>query len=218
MMRRKVHFAEKTRHKRSGCFYVLELRLLTINNRLDYLYMTARNEYIEKLIISTHAKILRPRPLSVFCVSNKAYKYNRPRAKAHVLSIKGSGIPLLRQHCHKIPSRAQFRIGHHFLTVSVKSLVQQVQLWLVGGSPETLPNHATVQRLLESLQGDLKMVSRAYAGFIKYDVLVLLDTFNFVPLNVTKMDVLPSSAQRGNCLHCVSNSEVSNTISLLSCS
>lgn len=124
---------------------------------LDYLYMTARNEYIEKLIISTHAKILRPRPLSVFCVSNKAYKYNRPRAKANVLSIKGSGIPLLRQHCHKIPSRAQFRIGHHFLTVSVKSLVQQVQLWLVGGSPETLPNHATVQRLLESLQGDLKM-------------------------------------------------------------
>ncbi|KIM94328.1 hypothetical protein OIDMADRAFT_149423 [Oidiodendron maius Zn] len=125
---------------------------------LDYLYMTARNEYIEKLIISTHAKILRPRPLSVFCVSNKAYKYNRPRAKANVLSIKGSGIPLLRQHCHKIPSRAQFRIGHHFLTVSVKSLVQQVQLWLVGGSPETLPNHATVQRLLESLQGDLKML------------------------------------------------------------
>ena len=180
--------------------------------------MTARNDYIEKLIVSTYAKRLRPRPLSVFCVSNKAYKRYRPKAKVDALSMKGSGIPLLRQHCHKIPSRTQFRIGHHFLTVSVKSLVQQVQLWLVGGSQETLPNHATVQRLLESLQGDLKMVSRANSGFMKDYILVLVDNFDFTPSNVTEVDVLPSPARRGNCLHCVSTSEVSNTISLLSCS
>lgn len=127
--------------------------------------MTARNQYIEKLVLSTHSKMLGTRPLSVFCVSNKAYKKNRQRAKVHDLPIKGSGIPLLRRHCHKIPSRAQFRVGHHFLTVRLKSLVQQAQLWLAGGSQEIMPNDATVQRLLESLQSDLKMVSRASPNF-----------------------------------------------------
>ncbi len=122
--------------------------------------MTARNNYIESLVLSTHAEMLGTRPLSVFCISNKAYKKNRRRAIVHDLPMKGSGIPLLRQHCHKIPAQAQFKIGHHFLTVSLRSLVQQVQLWHAGGSQETLPNDATVQRLLESLQGDLKIVSK----------------------------------------------------------
>lgn len=129
--------------------------------------MTARNAHVEKLVLSTLAQILKPRLLSVFCVSNMAYKKNRTRSKAHELAMKGSGIPCLRTHCHKIPSQAQFRIGHHFLTVRLKSLVQQVQLWLAGGSQETMPNHATVHRLLESLQGNLKMVSRASSTFIK---------------------------------------------------
>ena len=157
-------------------FNILEVRLLTFKDRLDYLYMMARNDYIEKLVLSTHSEMLETRPLSVFFVSNKAYNKNRHRVKVHDLPMKGSGIPLLRQHCHKIPARAQFRIGHHFLTVSLKSLVQQVQLWLAGGSGETIPNDATVQRLLESLQGDLKMVRKASSIFMKEIVLVLLGT------------------------------------------
>ncbi|CZR67592.1 uncharacterized protein PAC_17491 [Phialocephala subalpina] len=131
---------------------------------LDYLYMTARNDYIEKFVRSTHAKMLGTRPLSVFCVSNKIYKKNRLRANVHNLSMRGSGIPALRKHCHKIPAQAQFRIGHNFLTVNLKSLVQQVQLWLVGGSQETMSNDATVQRLLKTLQDDLKMVLGNYQG------------------------------------------------------
>jgi hypothetical protein len=156
--------------------------------------MTARNDHIENLVLRTYAEILRPRTLSVFCVSNKTYKKNRQRVKVHDLPMKGSGIPLLRQHCHKIPSRAQFRIGHHFLTIRVKSLVQQVQLWLAGGSQETMPNDATVRRLLESLQVDLKMVSRACSIFMKNLVLVLVDTF-FHTVTVTKEDVLRFSAR-----------------------
>ncbi|KAH6696399.1 hypothetical protein BKA61DRAFT_683102 [Leptodontidium sp. MPI-SDFR-AT-0119] len=124
---------------------------------LDYLYMTARNDYVEKLVRSAHAKMLGTGPLSVFCVSNKTYKKNRLRANVHDLPMRGSGIPALRKHCHKIPAQAQFRIGHNFLTVNLKSLVQQVQLWLVGGSQETMPNDATVQRLMKILQDDLKM-------------------------------------------------------------
>lgn len=147
--------------------------------------MTARNTHVEKLVLSTLARILKPRLLSVFCVSNMAYKKNRTRAKAHELAMKGSGIPRLRTHCHKIPSQAQFRVGHHFLTVRLKSLVQQVQLWLAGGSQETMPNHATVQRLLESVQGNLRMVSRASPSFIKDGVLLLVDTLNFTLSKVT---------------------------------
>lgn len=121
--------------------------------------MTARNGYIEELIRTTHAQLFRARPLSVFCISNKMYKKNRRRVKVHDLPIKGSGIPALRRHCHKIPAQAQFRIGHHFLTVRLKGLVERLQLWLIGGSQETMPNDATVQRLLETLQDDLQKVS-----------------------------------------------------------
>lgn len=136
----------------------MEILLLTYHNRLDYIYMTARNDYIEKLVRSNHAKLFNNRPLSVFCVSNKTYKKNRRRVKVHDLPIRGSGVPALRSHCHKIPAQAQFRIAHHFLTVNLKALVQRVQLWLAGGSEETMPNDATVQRMLETLQNDLQKV------------------------------------------------------------
>jgi len=129
-----------------------------LSDRLNYLFMTARNNYIEGLVRRNHAALFNSRRLSVFCVSNKAYKEHRKRSRAHQLPITGSGIPALRTHCHKIPAQAQFRIAHHFLTVSLKSLVQQVQLWLAGGSQETMPNDATVQRLLETIQQDLRVV------------------------------------------------------------
>jgi hypothetical protein len=156
--------------------------------------MTARNDHIEKLVLGTHAKLFENRRLSVFCVSNKAYKKNRKRAKIHDLAMKGSGIPRLRQHCHKIPCRAQFRIGHHFLTVSLKSLVQQAQLWLAGGSQETMPNDATVQRLLESLEGDLKMVSKDSSIFMTDVIVVLVDTLDFTQSQLTE-NALPRSAR-----------------------
>lgn len=120
--------------------------------------MTARNEYIEKLVQRNHANLFINRKLSVFCVSNKAYSYYRRLSRVHELPIKGSGIPALRSHCHKIPAQAQFRISHHFLTVTLKGFVQRVQLWLAGGSQETMPNDATVQRLLDTLTRDLKRV------------------------------------------------------------
>lgn len=153
--------------------------------------MTARNDYIEKLVLSTHAKMLGTRPLSVFCVSNKTYKKNRRRAKVHDLPMRGSGIPALRKHCHKIPAQAQFRIGHHFLTVNLKSLVQQVQLWLAGGSQETMPNDATVQRLLKTLQDDLKMVRRTSSIFTRDDVRVRVETFCCTQLEMTKAAIRP---------------------------
>jgi hypothetical protein len=120
--------------------------------------MTARNNYISNLVRETHAQHFHNRSLSVFCVSNKAYKTNVRRVRTHELPIKGSGIPALRSHCHKIPARAQFRIADHFLTVKLKDLVQRVQLWLTGGSRDTVPNDKTVQKLLETLQTTLQEV------------------------------------------------------------
>ncbi|KAG4437321.1 hypothetical protein IFR05_007217 [Cadophora sp. M221] len=125
-------------------------------DELNYLFMTARNEHIEKLVQRNHGGLFMNRKLSVFCVSNKAYSDYRRRIRVHELPIKGSGIPALRSHCHKIPAQAQFRISHHFLTVTLKAFMQRVQLWLAGGSQETMPNDATVQRLLDSITRDLK--------------------------------------------------------------
>jgi hypothetical protein len=120
--------------------------------------MTARNDYISGLAKKTHTDRFGDRPLSVFCVSNKAYKKHRGRVKRHDLPMKGCGIPSLRSHCHKIPARAQYRIADHYLTVKLKDLVQQVQLWLTGGSQESMPNDQTVQRLLDDLGDSLKKV------------------------------------------------------------
>ncbi len=142
----------------SELLFHVAIHLLIMNYRLDYLYMTARNNHIRNLVRSSHTRLFNDRHVSVFCVSNKTYKQNRRRFRNHELSMKGSGIPALRSHCHKIPAQAQFRIAHHFLTVNLKALVQRVQLWLVGGSQETMPNDATVQRLLQTLQHDLKKV------------------------------------------------------------
>ncbi|KAH7323547.1 hypothetical protein BKA65DRAFT_70778 [Rhexocercosporidium sp. MPI-PUGE-AT-0058] len=125
-------------------------------DELNYLFMTNRNDYIERLVTKNHAALFKNRKLSVFCVSNKAYQDYRKRPRVHELSIRGSGIPALRGHCHKIPAQAQFRISHHFLTITLKSLVQRVQLWLAGGSQETMPNDATVQKLLDTIKQDLK--------------------------------------------------------------
>ncbi|TVY12926.1 hypothetical protein LARI1_G009230 [Lachnellula arida] len=127
-------------------------------DQLDYLYIAARNGHIKSLAHNSHAALSNNRSMSVFCVSNKIYKRNRNRSKDRNLSMKSSGIPALRSHCHKIPAQAQFRVAYHFLTVTLKALVQRVQLWLAGGSGETMANDATVQRWLQTLQHDLKKV------------------------------------------------------------
>jgi hypothetical protein len=142
--------------------------------------MTARNIHIEKLVRSNHAALFKDRLLSIFCISNKTYKKNRRRVKVHDLPMKGSGVPALRSHCHKIPARAQFRVAHHFLTVSLKGLVQRVQLWLSGGSQETLPNEATVQRMLETLQDDLQQVRATSSLSAKEPLLVITLNFSFI--------------------------------------
>jgi hypothetical protein len=157
MMGWQARFAQETRLRMSK-YFVMEITLLTFNARLDYIFMTARNNYIEKLVRGTHAKLFNNRHLSVFCISNKMYKKNRKRVRVHDWPIKGSGVPALRNHCHKIPAQAQFRIAHHFLTVRLKGLAETVQLWLAGGSEKTMPNDSTVQRMLGTLQDDLQQV------------------------------------------------------------
>jgi UDP-N-acetylglucosamine:LPS N-acetylglucosamine transferase len=120
--------------------------------------MTARNEYISGIVRETHAHRFPNRSFSIFCVSNKTYKKTRKRVGEHEIQMKGTGIPRLRSYCHKIPARAQFRIANHFLDVRLKDLVQQVQLWLAGGSQEIMPNDRTVQKLLDTLQNELQEV------------------------------------------------------------
>jgi hypothetical protein len=128
-------------------------------NRLTYLLMTARNEYISKIVRETYAKQFPSRPLPTFCVSNRTYETNRTRVGTQQLSMQGSGIPALRNYCHKIPARAQFRIANHFLGVRLKDLVQTVQLWLTGGSQEIMPSDSTVVKLIHTLQNELQNVS-----------------------------------------------------------
>jgi len=120
--------------------------------------MTARNNYISSIAKKAHKAHFGGRELSVFCVSNTVYKDCRPEARKDSLSIKGSGIPALRKHFHKVPARAQYRVANHYLTVQLKHLVEQVQLWLIGGSPGSLPNDRTVQKMLDDLRDTLKVV------------------------------------------------------------
>jgi hypothetical protein len=131
-------------------------------NRKNFILMTARNNYITEKAKTAYAQRFVEKSLSVFCVSNRDYSRNRRRVRVHDLPIQGSGIPSLRNHCHKIPAQAQFRIATHFLQVRLEDLVKRVQLWLVGGSQESLPNHATVQRLLEQFHNDIRQVLSSF--------------------------------------------------------
>lgn len=116
--------------------------------------MNARNEFIQELLLRNHAQRFSGRSLSVFCISNNLYEDNRDQGKKHDLLILASGIRKLRRFCHKVSARAQFRVACHFLDVSLKGLVQRVQLWLTGGSQSTLPNDSTIQKLLDSLKDE----------------------------------------------------------------
>lgn len=131
-------------------------RVKAAEDELKFIDVITRNHYLEKLVQDNYKNILPGHSLSTFSVSSLIYEENCQRADDNRMLIDASGIQALRNHCHKIPSKAQFRIAHHFLTVSLKALVQRVQMWLAGGSRETMLNDATVQKLLETLQHDLQ--------------------------------------------------------------
>ncbi|KAI9698042.1 MAG: hypothetical protein M1836_004395 [Candelina mexicana] len=125
-------------------------------DKRDHLLMTARNHFIEELLLRNHAERFSGRSLSVFCISNTLYMDNRDREREHDLLIQASGIRKLRRFCHKVSARAQFRVANHFLGVRLKDMVQRVQMWLTGGSQATMPNDTTIQKLLVSLRDELQ--------------------------------------------------------------
>jgi hypothetical protein len=55
------------------------------------------------------------------------------------MAVQGSGIPELRQFCHSIVDKAQFRASNHFLGVELPDLLQSLEVWLAASEQESSP-------------------------------------------------------------------------------
>lgn len=102
--------------------------------RYKYLLIEARNADIKQQLAEKYTDLFPAGGLNVFCVSNKDYQcYLELGAEAYAPAIEGSGVPRLRQFCHSIPARAQYRATNQFLEIQLMSLVQSLELWLKSG-------------------------------------------------------------------------------------
>lgn len=97
-----------------------------------------------------YQKEVRQRKLNTFCVGNKDYESRDLFYKeSKILAVKKSGIPELRQFCHSIVSRAQFRAGTHFLETEIPDLIQMLRVWIEAAdqiTPLNIPQD-TAQKL-----------------------------------------------------------------------
>ncbi len=108
---------------------------LSDEGRHKYLLVAERNADIREQLVKTYSDFSPAGDPDVFCVANHDYQnHDRRGEEAHKLAIQGSGIPRLRQFCHSVFARAQFRATNHFLEVQLKSLVQSLELRLSAGT------------------------------------------------------------------------------------
>ena len=83
--------------------------------------------------------------ISVFCIGNGDYDMGSKRSwdsETRNILIPGSGIPQLRNFCHSVVARAQFRVTNHFLDVEIPDLVQSLEVWMASveqGAPPLIP-------------------------------------------------------------------------------
>ncbi|KFY22450.1 hypothetical protein V493_06579 [Pseudogymnoascus sp. VKM F-4281 (FW-2241)] len=118
--------------------------------RRTNLFITARNQHVQRLLRSSHETGPQARNIEIFCVSNSLYseaqaegreleaRRRQPgrratsvteRHQAIQAKLDGSGIIELQEFCQDIPSRSQIAETRHFLNTRVLDLLQKVELW-----------------------------------------------------------------------------------------
>lgn len=125
----------------------LLLYILSCCYRLKYLFVAQRNETVRQKVLTNYASLVNDAAsLRVFCVGNKDYEHREIHFReAQMLAIKGSGVPELRDFCHSIVAKAQFRASNHFLETQIPDLIQSLKLWMEAAKDEpgpVLPSNA----------------------------------------------------------------------------
>lgn len=145
-----------TELKRSKCHPTRVLNADCL--RMNWIFITARNNHIKNLAKKDMREIFHDRLVSVFCVSNKAYnKIRNPQEQE--LALEGSGIPDLRLHCHRIPARAQFRLAEHFVVARIPDLLRQGKMWYSAASEAfQLDDEVALHALMDRVEQELSKV------------------------------------------------------------
>lgn len=153
-----------------------QLTYLTNSSRTN-LFISARNQHVERLLRTRYETGTQARKIEIFCVSNNLYSEarnlearitqpgRRRTTNAMVLAVQakldGSGILRLREFCQNIPSRSQIAETRHFLNTRVLDLLQKVELWCNARDASENRRRAPAQALGE-LQDKLKNVGFLY--------------------------------------------------------
>ena len=106
--------------------------MLTCSPRYKYLFVALRNQRIERDVLTKYASLVTGSAnLRVFCIGNKDYEgHEIDYAEARALAINGSGVPELRDFCHSVVAKAQFRASNHFIETQIPDLIQSLKLWV----------------------------------------------------------------------------------------
>lgn len=114
-------------------------RRLTTYLRYKYIYVAARNGTIEQKAHQRYGKAIDKTILNIFCVGNKDYEgHELSYQEVRAVALKKSGILELRNFCHSVVAKAQFRASNHFLDTEIPNLVQSLRLWIDAAADEDL--------------------------------------------------------------------------------
>ncbi len=115
--------------------------MLRYSCRLKYFFVALRNEEVREKILKEYASLVtETTSLRVFCIGNKDYEHRELRFReAQMLAIRGSGVPELRDFCHSVVAKAQFRASNHFLETQIPGLIQSLKLWIEAADNEPGP-------------------------------------------------------------------------------
>ena len=140
--------------------------------------MALRNQIIERQVLTKYASLATgSASLRVFCVGNKDYDNRQLCEEARALAIKGSGVPELRDFCHSVVAKAQFRASYHFVETQIPDLIQSLKLWIEAANDDAGP--AVPSNVLPDLQDVLFSLSQVMICADKVKRLLdYVDTFS----------------------------------------
>jgi len=82
--------------------------------------------------------------------------------------VRASGIPELRQFCHKVTAEAQLLEAKHFLQSTLSSLLSSVELWASSSPPclqvEDREQDESAQDVLQNVIAEVRITSSFIAA------------------------------------------------------
>ena len=119
----------------------------------------ARNQYIKAGLQKAYAAKVPNQTLDVFCVSNTMYRDNSEIG--NIPKVQASGIPELRIFCQTMTADARQREAIHFLSSTLGSLLNSLELW---SSASNAASEAIGARTAASMHEELQKIQEGVSA------------------------------------------------------